>query len=353
MHLYIHIPFCENKCHYCSFTSLKKKDYELPYLNALIQDLHHQFEVFKCKKKSIKTLFIGGGTPSIMGVGFYEKIFYLLDDYLLKNSEKTIEANPNSTNICWLKEIKHLGLNRISFGAQSFHEKKLNFLGRIHNQKSIYTSIENAKKAGFSNINLDLIYDTKLDTKKMLDYELNHISNLKNNLTHISAYNLSIEPYTMFAKKEHYKKNAPLLMKYFINKLIDLGFPQYEISNFGKICKHNLAYWQGKDYIGCGLSAVGFLKNKRFYTKKNLKDYINNPTFRSIEKLQPEELSFEHLFLGLRSLVGIQKNKLDPMQLKNAYLLKQEKKLTFKNGKFYNKNFLLSDEIALYINSKL
>ncbi|EAJ0335976.1 radical SAM family heme chaperone HemW [Campylobacter lari] len=349
MHLYIHIPFCESKCFYCSFTSLKKKDFEKDYLNALMQDIKYQLDFFKLDKNSIKTVFVGGGTPSLMDASFYKKIFIFLQNYLQKDSEISIEANPNSSNFYWLKEIKNLGFNRISFGVQSFHEKKLQFLGRIHDQKSIFTSIENAKKAGFDNINLDLIYDTKLDDKKMLDYEISKLTLL--NINHVSAYNLTIEEKTRFAKKFHFKKNAPRLAKYFIKTIENLGYKQYEISNFGQICKHNIAYWQGKDYIGCGLSAVGFLKNQRFYTKKSLKDYINDPCFREIENLNSKDLRLEHIFLGLRSIIGVDETKLEPLEREKAMFLSKKRKLVYKNGIFYNTNYLLSDELALYIST--
>lgn len=349
MHLYVHIPFCESKCHYCSFTSLRKKDHEKTYFKALLEDLKAQIDLFRLSKNSIRTLFIGGGTPSVVEARFYEGIIEFLTPYLNKNSENTIEANPKSSIYSWLKSMKDFGFNRVSFGAQSFHSKKLEFLGRTHTQKELLESVENASKAGFDNINLDLIYDTKLDDKKMLDFELLHLRGIKKLLTHISAYHLSIEKNTAFANFTHYKKNAPRLMKYFIEQIEISGFKQYEISNFGRVCKHNLAYWQGKDYIGCGLSAVGFLKNQRFYTAKNLKAYIANPCFREVENLNAKELCLERLFLGLRSKVGVDKKILSPTQLQKASELVRAKKLLFKNERFYNPNFLISDELALYL----
>ncbi|WP_291950494.1 radical SAM family heme chaperone HemW [Campylobacter sp.] len=349
MHLYIHIPFCESKCFYCSFTSLKKKDYENAYLKAILKDIKHQINSYQISQKSIKTIFIGGGTPSLMDIKFYENIFIVIKDFLDKNAEISIEANPNSSNFDWLKEIKNLGINRISFGVQSFNEKKLNFLGRIHNQKSIFTSVDNANKVGFKNINIDLIYDTKLDNLKMLQYELLNLRKL--NISHISAYNLTIEEKTKFAKKIHYKKNAPRLAKYFIEEICNIGFAQYEISNFGNVCFHNLAYWQGKNYIGCGLSAVGFLNNKRFYTKEKLKEYIQDPLYRKIEYLSDENLRLEHIFLGLRSCIGIDEKKLNLTEKEKAFFLYKKGKLAYKNGIFYNTNYLLSDELALYIST--
>lgn len=347
MHLYIHIPFCQSKCAYCSFTSLKKQDNEKIYFDALYEDIKFQLQKNNVEKNSIKTIFIGGGTPSIINPNLYEKIFIFLEKYIKKDAEISIEANPNSTNFTWLKNMKDFGINRISFGAQSFNEKKLKFLKRIHDKNTIFKSVENAFKARFDNINIDLIYDSKLDNKKMLDFECENLAKL--NITHISAYNLTIEEKTAFAKKYHYKKNAPYLAKYFIEKIINLGFKQYEISNFGQICKHNLAYWQGKDYIGCGLSSVGFLKNQRFYTKKSLNGYIKDPTFREVENLNQKDLNLEKIFLGLRSCVGIKKQDLNEKQSKKALFLVNKKKLLLKNDTFYNTNYLLSDEIALYL----
>ncbi len=355
MHLYIHIPFCESKCHYCAFTSLKKHDYENKYFEALYKDIFFHLQNFNIKKNSIKTLFIGGGTPSAVSAQNFEMILTLIEPFLSKNIEFSSEANPNSADIEWLKTMKNLGLNRISFGAQSFHPKKLEFLGRIHDQKMIFKALENVNKLGFKKINLDLIYDTKLDDKKMLQFELEQLKQVKNLITHLSAYNLTIEPLSAFAKKDHLKKNAPYLMKFFIQELQNLGFLQYEISNFAKnnaqICKHNLAYWKGLDYLGCGLSAVSCYKNERFYTAKNLKSYLQNPIFRDVEKLNQEDLNLEHLFLGLRSIVGIKECKLSEIQKEKANLLVKEKKLKFEKGRYYNLNFLISDELALYLSS--
>ncbi|KRS57841.1 coproporphyrinogen III oxidase, partial [Campylobacter coli] len=133
--------------------------------------------------------FIGGGTPSAVSAKNFEMILTLIEPFLSKNIEFSSEANPNSADIEWLKTMKNLGLNRISFGAQSFHTKKLEFLGRIHDQKMIFKALENVNKLGFKKINLDLIYDTKLDDKKMLEFELKQLKQIKNLITHLSAYN--------------------------------------------------------------------------------------------------------------------------------------------------------------------
>ncbi|MDO4674962.1 radical SAM protein, partial [Campylobacter sp.] len=147
MHFYLHIPFCESKCHYCAFTSLKKKDYEKAYFRALKRDILFHLKHFTVSPSSIKTLFIGGGTPSCVEAENYAEIFELLSPFLQKNAEISSEANPNSASLKWLETMKSYGLNRISFGAQSFSEKKLHFLGRIHNAKMIEKALENAKIA--------------------------------------------------------------------------------------------------------------------------------------------------------------------------------------------------------------
>lgn len=347
MHLYIHIPFCQSKCFYCSFTSLKTRGFEKAYFKALLEDLHAHFDTMCIEAKSIETLFIGGGTPSAIKAGFYEPLFTFLTPYLAQSAECNIEANPHSSNKEWLTTMKEFGINRISFGAQSFDEKKLSFLGRIHKVKDIFQSVEYAKSVGFSNINVDMIYDTKLDTKKMLDFELLNLAKLE--LSHISAYHLSIEQKSAFQKHPEFKKNAPLLMKYFTQSIENLGFKQYEVSNFGQVCKHNLAYWQGKEYIGCGLSAVSFYHKKRFYTHKSLKNYLKEPNFRQSEHLSDDDLLLEHLFLGLRSCVGIDEQRLNVSQRQKAFFLTQNKKLSYKNGRFFNTNFMLSDELTLFL----
>lgn len=351
MHLYLHIPFCESKCFYCSFTSLKQKNHTDAYFKALLLDLKFQIQHFELEKKSLKTIFIGGGTPSVVKAHFYEAIFKYLQPFLANEVEITSEANPSSSDKNWLKTMKDFGLNRISFGAQSFHEKKLAFLGRIHKADEIYKSVQNAKELGFSNINLDMIYDTKLDDTKMLDFELKHLDMLKKYLNHISAYHLSIEPHSAFKDKFTYKKNASNLMRYFIKNIENLGFKQYEISNFGKKCKHNLAYWQGKDYIGCGLSSVGFKTNQRYYTQKSLQAYIKDPLFRKNEFLDEKALTLERLFLGFRSCVGVKKSLLNSAQNQKAELLHREKKLISKQDTWYSRSFLLADELALFVYS--
>ena len=196
------MPFCESKCPYCAFGSSDDEFSKVSaYFKALCLDLN--FQLKSQNVKEISTIFFGGGTPSAVNAKLYDEIFSILAPLCTPKTEITLEANPNSANLAWLKHIKNLGANRISFGAQSFFEDKLKFLGRIHSREQIFKAVENAHAAGFKNINLDLIYDTKFDTKKRLLAEVENLKSLA--ITHLSAYSLTLEENTPFAGKKSYK----------------------------------------------------------------------------------------------------------------------------------------------------
>ena len=179
---------------------------------------------------------------------------------------------------------------------------------------------------------------------------MTEVENLKSlAITHLSAYSLTLEENTPFAGKKSYKKGSDTLAKFMIEQIEQAGFRQYEISNFGQICRHNLGYWQGKNYLGVGAFSVGFKDATRYYAKSSIDAYIAQPTHREKEILSQSELVREHIFLGLRSVVGVEAGRLSEAQTKRANLLVENEKLLFKEGKFYNPNFLLSDEIALFI----
>lgn len=342
MHIYIHIPFCESKCPYCAFGSSSDKfGLVKDYFDAL------KFEIKNAKFSEISTIFIGGGTPSCVNAKFYTQIFEILKPHLKKRAEITTEANPNSANLSWLKTMYNLGVNRVSFGTQSFDDKKLKLLGRIHSANATKEAVKNAKIAGFKNINVDIIYSTKFDTKKLLKFEVENLVNLK--ISHISAYSLILEDETPFSGKLKYQKDSPLLAKFLFKELESAGFKQYEIANFGKPCKHNLAYWGGKKYTGFGAYAVGFDGKKRVYSPKSIEKYLKNPLLKSYENLTTNDIKTEQIFLGLRSKLGFSAKLLNENELRNAKILINHKKLIYKNSKFYNQNFLLSDELALFI----
>ena len=313
------------------------------YTKAICLQLKSELKRFNPKLNSIKSLFIGGGTPSTLKPCMYEEFFEILRPYLQEKAEITIEANPNSASLEWLEGIRELGINRVSFGVQSFDETKLKKLGRNHNRIQAIDAINDAHKIGIKNISCDLIYATSFDVQNDIDIALSLPIN------HISSYALTLEENTFFYGKTRLIDDCPRLAEEFIKK-ITKKFKQYEISNFGEYqSQHNLGYWKGDDYIGIGAGAVGFLKNRRFYPYKSIAKYIENPLNVKIEKLSKEELTTEKIFLGLRSIVGVDIEVLTKKQRQKVDILTQEKKLTCSDGKICNNDFLLSDEIALYI----
>jgi oxygen-independent coproporphyrinogen-3 oxidase len=300
----------------------------------------------------LKSIFIGGGTPSSIEASLYDDIFISLQNFIDKNTEITIEANPNSTSKEWLKHLKNLGVNRISFGVQSFDDEKLKFLGRNHNKQMALQSITFANEVGFKNINLDIIYDTAIDTKELLESDLEIIKSLP--INHISAYSLTIEEGTKFFKRPETRIENIDMAHFIFNRLAEFGFIQYEISNFSKSVearsKHNFGYWEKEDYLGVGAGAVGCIKNERYYPKKDVQAYINEPTiYEEIETLDIEDINFERIFLGLRSLAGVPLTLFNKQQKEKIHLLVEDGKVTIKNEFLFNNDFLLSDEIALFL----
>ncbi len=315
---------------------------------AITKQLLHELNKYNISNNNIETLFIGGGTPSCIKASDYIPFFEKIAPFIKKNAEITIEANPNSASLKWLKEIKDLGVNRISFGVQSFDNKKLKLLGRNHTSTMAIEAIKNAKKVGFENISLDLIYGTDIDNKTLLTKDLDIAFSLP--INHISTYSLTIEENTLFETTPQVSKDDEKIAQWIINQIKSRGFNQYEISNFGSYqSKHNQGYWQYKDYIGIGSGAVGFLENRRFYTQNDVNNYIQNPIKIEEEILSHSDIKSEKILLGLRSNIGFDSSLLTKEENKKTQILLDEDKIYYKNGRFYNHNFLLSDEVALFL----
>ena len=317
-------------------------------MQALYAQLAFELTRFEAQKGSIETLFIGGGTPSTVSAELYAPIFKLLKPYLQKDAEITTEANPNSASRIWLEGMKKLGVNRVSFGVQSFDAAKLKALNRAHNPKQARESILHAKALGIEHISLDLIYNYQGDTKALLLKDIKSAFSLP--IDHISAYELTIEDGTKFADTPEVRQEDENLAFFVAQQIEKRGFEAYEISNFGTYqSRHNKGYWQIKDYIGAGAGAVGFLKDRRFYPGSSIEAYIENPLHVTEEILTEDELLTEKIFLGLRSGIGIEKATLSTQMQKRADFLCEEKKLIATSTHYYNDNFFLSDELALYI----
>ena len=353
MLLYIHIPFCDSKCFYCAFNSYTDRFHlKHEYMNALKIQLRNDIENYIIKdNKKIETVFIGGGTPSTIKAFEYEEIFEIIKPHLEKDAEITTEANPNSASYEWLESMNKLGVNRVSFGVQSFDTAKLKFLGRAHSSNSAISAIQNANKIGFKGINCDIIYGVQNDTIESMKKDFDMAFSLP--ITHLSAYSLTIEEGTKFFDRSSVKIDDEDLSYEIFDYINNKGFHQYEISNFAKNkeseSKHNYGYWKHKEYLGVGAGAVGYVKNQRYYPSKGIEEYIKNPLINEREDISLDDIKTEKILLGFRSLNGVEKSLFDEKEMKKVDDLIEGDKLYMENERIFNKNFLLSDEIALYI----
>ncbi len=301
---YVHIPFCEKKCHYCSFLSFENLNLKSQYLETLLMDIKKNYD-----KTPQKTLYIGGGTPSVLEISEIEKLINCFN--FKKNPEITIEVNPKSANKNYLKELKKIGINRLSIGVQSFNDDILNSIGRLHNSACAIKTIENAKSAGFENISIDLMYGLPNQTLKIWEETLDIANSL--DIQHISLYGLKIEHGSKFYKKT--PKNLPdddlqeIMFKTAIKKL--KKFKRYEISNFAISKKfqgvHNLNYWHLGLYNAFGLGASGYNECGRYKKEEKLEKYIKEPKIKKEKRTKIDELN-EEIIIAFRLTEGINTN---------------------------------------------
>lgn len=352
MLLYIHIPFCDSKCFYCAFNSYTDRFHlKQEYMKALKTQLRDNINNYVINNKKIETVFIGGGTPSTIKALEYKEIFEIINPYLEKNAEITTEANPNSASYEWLETMKNFGVNRVSFGVQSFDNTKLKFLGRSHNSNSAIKAIQNAKSIGFKGINCDIIYGVQGDTIESIKKDFDVAFSLP--ITHLSAYSLTIEEGTKFFDRSSVKIDDEELSYEIFDYISKNNFHQYEISNFARNkeseSKHNYGYWQHKEYLGVGAGAVGYINKQRQYPSKSIEEYIKNPLFFDIEEIDDEDIKTEKILLGFRCSNGVDLNLFDDKEKQKIDELIQYNKVYIENDKVFNKNFLLADELALFI----
>lgn len=301
--VYIHIPFCKSKCKYCSFVSVTSYD-EDRYIKSLLKEIN-----FYYGGEEVKTLYFGGGTPSLLSIKNIEKI---ADCFNINSSaEITLEMNPGDLDFNYLKSLKNMGINRLSIGSQTFNDNILKLIGRRHNSQDIINTVRAARKADFENISLDLIYGLPSQTISDVETDLNIITSL--NVEHISTYGLKIEENSYFGK--YLPENLPdddlqADMYLLINKSLEnSGFSRYEISNFarrGYVSNHNLNYWNNNDYYGFGLSAHGYKAGIRYCNASDIDRYYQNPTVHELEHtVSLKEKLEEEIFLGFRKSAGI------------------------------------------------
>lgn len=365
--IYIHIPFCKKKCNYCAFYSITNLDHENAFTKALIKEIEDKRELIEQLYKKYKqiTMFIGGGTPTLLTTKNLIKIIEKLNNYMDKVVEFTIEANPESLTEKKVMTYKRLGINRISIGIQSFDDDVLKFLGRPHRLKEALKAIEIANKH-FENVSIDLIGGIP-NYKNTSETSEKYIKEFKPK--HISFYTLSIDKKNRWFKKisiDDSKQSEDYKM--FCNLLRNLDYIHYEISNFslkGYECRHNINYWKRGEYIGFGPSGVSFLKkfcknsDIRFKNISNVVKYIQNPLKTKKERIEDDKVLWETIFLNLRMKKGLSKKLLQSLTNQKSYSTIIDKinfliksKLLRENKRYWyipEKNFLISNEILLWI----
>ena len=366
--IYLHIPYCKQKCTYCNFHFSTNTKNVNEMINAMLIEIENKKDYLLGEE--IETIYFGGGTPSFIQTShinsLIKKIFSL---YQVKaDAEITLELNPDDISENKLRELKSTGINRLSIGVQSFHDEDLKFMNRSHDGNMARKSIAIAKKLGFKNITIDLIYGLPNLSNKKWEENLNAIKQLK--INHFSAYALTVEPKTKLDYLIKSKKLDPISdekiedhFKILQESSERIGFVQYEISNFCKdkvISKHNSSYWKRKKYIGIGPSAHSFNGNSRQWNIKSNSKYVlklkSQQEYYEIEKLSENEKYNEYVLTTLRTMWGINqkyltKNYNKKINLKFTTLIKKwiESGDVIKeneNFKLSKKGMLMADGIA-------
>ncbi|HHT95519.1 MAG TPA: radical SAM family heme chaperone HemW [Clostridia bacterium] len=315
LRIYIHIPFCKSKCNYCDFNSFAGMDHMFrPYFKSLITEIALYSNELRGRR--IDSIYFGGGTPSHVDVQY---IYQVLKCFTFdENTEITIEVNPGVVGYHNFVQYRQMGINRISFGIQSFNDRILMYMGRIHNSLTAINNIHECKEAGFDNISADMIFGYPKQTLEQYEDSLNVLKSLE--IPHVSCYSLSIEPGTLL--DEMVKKNVmPMpdedldraMYNLSIESLKKANLQQYEISNFavpGYESRHNIGYWNRDEYLGFGLSAHSLYNETRYSNTEDLHQYISllnkyeKPVVHT-DTLTKEEIITEYIILKLRMNSGL------------------------------------------------
>ncbi|WP_322904900.1 radical SAM family heme chaperone HemW [Paenibacillus campi] len=319
--IYVHIPFCTNKCFYCDFNSYVLKDQPvMDYLRALDREM--EYTVAQTPPGVIDTIFVGGGTPTVLKHAEMEYFLHSLRRHFPQwadDIEFTMEANPGTTDADKLAIMKAGGVNRVSFGVQAFQNELLTGIGRIHNTDDVYRSLENARKVGLTNLSIDLMFGLPNQTLDMLSYSVDRALEL--DLPHYSIYSLKVEEntlfHTMFQKNELPLPDEEVELSMYLllmEKMKAAGYEQYEISNFAKPglgSRHNMTYWRNEDYYGLGAGAHGYVDGKRHINIKGVNPY-NEAAANGLPRLDASEIDRDEamedfMMVGLRMLEGVSK----------------------------------------------
>jgi putative oxygen-independent coproporphyrinogen III oxidase len=303
--LYVHIPFCANICHYCDFC---KVYYHKPWIQGYLKQLKKEIDSYRIPV-NLNTIYIGGGTPSLLTDDELNNLFEILSPYTKAIKEYTIEVNPETLTLAKARLFSKYGVNRVSLGVQTFNQEVLKDLNRSHCNQDVLNSINWLLKVGINNISIDLIHGFNNTNEKTILNDLEMAISLP--IKHISYYSLIIEEHTILHQKnlkEMKQEQASILYDLIKDKLIENGFEHYEISNFaikGFQSLHNKVYWQNLNYYGVGCGASGYLNNIRYTNTKSINSYLKGKTTYEIIEISKSDQAFEELMLGLRLVDGI------------------------------------------------
>lgn len=307
--LYVHFPFCEAKCHYCDFFSLpeSKIPERNPYYAAILEELEFY------SVDALQTVFLGGGTPSLVPLNFLETLFQKIK--LAPNAEVTIEANPSSITLEKAKAWRAMGINRVSMGVQALEDQRLEWLGRVHSKQSAFDALEALMAAGFDNFSTDYILGVPKQTPEIIEAELSHLLKSFPTIKHLSAYLLTLKPSNPKCKELPPEEEQLAHLRTANRVLTEHGFEHYEVSNFAKpgfTSRHNQNYWKGNGYLGIGPSGHSYSKN----AKQRFKNWASLEKYRGLvsdktrpveweETLTPEQERIENILLQLRRKEGL------------------------------------------------
>ena len=328
MGLYVHIPFCKQKCMYCDFPAYQNlQDYYETYVYALVQEMDLWVsEHPESKERSIDTIYFGGGTPTELSIQQLQMIIDKIKSIFTidENCHMTIESNPGEVDLQYLTKLVKLGFNRISFGVQTFDDKALTMLHRSHNGEKAKQAVYDAKEAGFTDINIDLIYGLPRQTLEDIQHNLNIVKDLP--INHISTYGLQVEVGTYLyhlVQKNLISIPSESMDESMYDTMMagvkELGFERYEISNFAKgnsYSRHNLKYWHYIDYLGFGAGAHSFYDGIRRSNNRNVMPYIQSVDRYTMPTIDTETITVERAqedfcFLALRTKWGLDDQKFE------------------------------------------
>lgn len=365
--IYIHIPFCKTKCHYCDFYKSTDFGAKTDFLSALKKEI--DWRKHELDGESIASIYFGGGTPSVLKIDEINEILHLIDTgyQLEEDIEVTLEANPDDLTELFLDRLNTTRINRLSIGTQSFNDHDLKSMNRRHNSRQAINSIKGAQQAGVQNISIDLIYG--LPNQTLADWETNVEQAIALDVQHISAYHLTYHEDTVFydyLKSGKIKELPDELsldqFKLLLNRLKSAGFEQYEISNFARnecYSRHNKAYWERKKYLGFGPSAHSFDHKTRRWNVSSLRKYLqaieSKTSFSETEILSEQDQYNDYMITSLRTKWGISgpylKENFDP-KFRRFFQKQAEKYLTSKHLRYADDVYRLSTE-GLFISDKI